>query len=113
MLSNDHHALLAVRVSSWHTSLTHIRSNQLFIEGVCVRVVNVVVDTGLVVEAGWLPELLHVVARVVEVKSKLREVTDEEESQEVSLKTSIEALEVRAELLIAFIAKNLYIRVKR
>lgn len=74
--------------------MANVRSNQLFIECVCVWIVDVVVDTSLEIEASGLPELLHIVVAVVIVKKELREVADEEESKEVGFEASIEGLEV-------------------
>jgi hypothetical protein len=48
-----------------------IRSNELFIEGVCVWFVDIVIDTSLVGESCWLPELLDEVVRVIIIKEEL------------------------------------------
>ena len=98
---------------SREAAISDVGRHQLFIESVGVWVVDVVVDTGLVVEARWLPELLHVVVRVVVVKHELGQVADQEESQEVGLETGVERLEVRAVLLIALVPKNLKIETHR
>ena len=92
--SNDDHTLLAVRMSSGHTTLTHISGYEFFIESICVWVVDVVVDTSLVVVACWLPELLNIGTSVVVIEEELRGVTDEEQAEIVGLETSIEGLEV-------------------
>ena len=68
---------------------------------------DVVVDTGLEVEAGWLPELLHVAALMVNVKNELGQVANKEQAQVVSLKSSVESLEVRAELCVALVSQDL------
>ena len=94
MCSDNDHAVLAVGVSGRHATSAHIRGNELFIEGICVWVVDVVVDTGLVIEAGWLPELLHVSVAVIVVQEVLRGQSDQEESNVVGLKTCIERLEI-------------------
>ncbi len=85
--SDDHHALLAANRGSRHAALASVRGHELFIEGVCVRVVDVVVDTCLVVEAGGLPELLHVGVRVIVVEGELGEVADQEQAEEVGFET--------------------------
>ena len=81
-------------MSRWHATLTHVRGNQLFIERVSVWVVYVVVDTCLVVEPGWLPELLHVVSCVIVVEQVLGHETYQEETQIVGFKSSVERLEI-------------------
>ena len=68
--SDDDQAALSVGVSSGHAARADVRGDESLIESVCVWVVNVVVDTGVVVEAGWLPELLHVGVRVVVVQQE-------------------------------------------
>ena len=65
--SDDDHTTLAIWMCSRHATFTYIGGHQLFIESVCVWVVDVIVDTCLEVEARWLPELLHVAASMVKV----------------------------------------------
>ena len=110
--SDDHHALLAVDGSSSHTTVANVRSDELLVESVGVRVVNVVIDTSLVVEASGLPELLHVAVSVVVVQEELRDVADKEEAKEVSLEASEQGLDVRAELGVALVSENLPAREK-
>lgn len=55
---------------------------------------NIVIDTCLEVEAGWLPELLHIMISVVIIEEELGSITYQEEAEIVSLKTCIKALEV-------------------
>ena len=69
--------------------MADVRSDQLFIEGICVWVVNVVVDTSLVMETSWLPKFLSIVVRVIKVEQILGSKSNKEESQEVSLESSI------------------------
>jgi hypothetical protein len=69
--------------------------------------VNIVVNSSVILESGWLPELLLVVSFVVHIKGKLREVANQEESEEVSFKACIEALEVGAVFGVALISENL------
>ncbi len=59
-MSDDDHAVLAIGRGSRVATLSDIGGNQALIEGIGVWVVNIVVNTCLIVEAGWLPELLHV-----------------------------------------------------
>ena len=68
---------------------------------------DVVVNTGLEVEASWLPELLYVAALMVNVEDELGEVANQEQTEVIGLETSIESLEVRAKLLVALIAEDL------
>ena len=42
------------------------------VEGIRERLMNIVVDSTLVVEARWLPELADVVASVIVVEHELR-----------------------------------------
>jgi hypothetical protein len=81
-------------MSCRHAAIAYVVCNELLVEGVCVWVVDVVVDTCVVVEASWLPELLHISVCVVVVQQEHRGVRDQEEAEEVSLETSIEGLEV-------------------
>lgn len=68
---------------------------------------NVVVDTSLEVEASWLPVLLHVGIDVIVVKEILRDKGNQEETQEVGLKSSVEGLDVATPFLVAFVTQDL------
>jgi hypothetical protein len=70
-------------MSSRHATLAHIGSNQTFIERVCVRIVDIIVDTCLIVETSWLPEFLNIATLMVNVEGKLREITNQEQTEEV------------------------------
>ena len=94
-------------MSSGHAATADICRDEPLVEGICVWVVDVVIDTGVVVEACGLPELLHVGVRVVVVEQGHRGKGYEEKAQEVGLHTRIEGLEVRAILLVALIAEDL------
>ena len=69
--SDDDHATLTVGVSSGHAAGTNVGGDKSLVECVCVWVVNVVVNTCLVVETCWLPELLNISIVVIVVQEKL------------------------------------------
>ena len=55
---------------------------------------DVVVNTSLVVETSWGPELLHIVTGVVVVKTVLTEPANEEQSDPVGFKSGQKALDI-------------------
>jgi hypothetical protein len=44
---------------SGHATTADVCCDKSLVEGICVWVVDVIIDTGVEVEAGGLPELLH------------------------------------------------------
>jgi len=65
--SNDDSAVFASWIACWVAAGSNVVSNKLFVESVCVWVVNIVVDSSLVLEASWLPEFRGEGAGVVVV----------------------------------------------
>jgi len=105
--SDNDHAALSIGVSSGHAAGAYIGRDESLIEGICVWVVDVVIDTCVVVEAGWLPEFLHVRVGMVIIEQEHGSVANQEEAQEVGLETRVEGLEVRAILGVALVAEDL------
>ena len=88
--SDNNHTALSVRVSSRHAASTNVRGNELLVEGVCVWVVDVVIDTCVIVEACRLPEFLDESVRVIVVEEEHRRVANQEEAEVISFETCIE-----------------------
>ncbi len=76
--SDDYHATLSIWMSSWETTLSNVISYQPLVICICEWIVDIVVDTAMVVESSWLPELLYKAVRMVIIKQILRDVADEE-----------------------------------
>jgi hypothetical protein len=92
--SDNDHAALSIGVSSGHAAGAYIGRDESLIEGICVWVVDVVIDTCVIVEACRLPEFLDESVRVIVVEEEHRRVANQEEAEVVGLETSIEGLEV-------------------
>ena len=69
---------------------------------------DVVIETALPVEAGWLPELAARLSAVVEIKEELGSIADDEEAGGVSLSTGEVAAEITMELHASFVVQHLH-----
>jgi hypothetical protein len=92
--SDNNKAALSIRVSSGHATLADVGRDESLVEGVCVWVVDIVIDTSVIVKASWLPEFLHVSIGVIVIKQEHRRVANQEEAEVVSLETCVKGLEV-------------------
>lgn len=73
---------------------------------------NVVVETTLVIETGWLPEFTAHLTSMVPVKEELRQVTDGEHAGAIGLTTGEEASEIGMILHVSLVSPHLHGTVK-
>ena len=81
---------LSVWVKGTETTLSHPVGGHHAVKTIGVRIVNIVVDTALVLVPSWLPELGDVVVSVISIKEYLGEVSNEPKSNGVGLTSRVE-----------------------
>jgi len=78
------------------------------VETICERFVDIVVNSGLRLEAGRLPEFSNVLSTVVIIEEVLRDPANAEQSDTESLASSEETIPVGGVLGVAFVLEHLY-----
>ena len=78
------------------------------VETICEWFVDIVVNSGLRLEAGRLPELRHVLSAVVIIEEVLRDPANAEQSDTESLTPCKETVPVGRVLGVAFVLEHLY-----
>ena len=107
MHSNCIDLALSVWVIAGVTVLSRPVAVHKLVEAISERLVDIVVNSSLGLEAGRLPELRHVLSTVVIIEEVLRDPADSEKSNAESLTASKETVPVGGVLGIAFVLEHL------
>jgi hypothetical protein len=77
-----------------------------FVEAISERLVHVVVNSCLSLEASWLPEFTCIISAVVVVKEVLTHPADTKETNRECLSSSVESVQIALMLVVSFVVEH-------